>query len=108
MSDTKLKNVTAAAHIAAQLRKEIASFDASSATEERGVVRDVGDGVVSIAGLASAKSLELITFENGTVGVVLNLEHDRVGAMILGEWQGIKAGDNVTSTGQILSILSNS
>jgi len=99
-----MKNVTAAAHIAEQLRKEIASFDASSAMQERGMVRDVGDGIASIAGLANAKALELLTFEGGIAGVVLNLEHDRVGAMILGEWQGISAGDSVTSTGEILSI----
>lgn len=104
MSDTKLKNVTAAAHIAEELRKEISSFEATSTVQERGVVRDVGDGIASIAGLANAKSLELIKFEGGLVGVVLNLEHDRVGAMILGEWQGIKAGDSVTATGEILSI----
>ncbi len=87
MSETKPTNATAAEQIAEQLRKEISSFDVSSSAEKRGVIRDVGDGIASIAGLADAKALELIRFENGTIGVVLNLEHDRVGAMILGRWQ---------------------
>ncbi len=104
MSEQKLKNVTAAAQIAQRLRKEIESFEVSSQSEETGIVRDVGDGIASIAGLANAKSMELLTFASGVMGVVLNLEHDRVGAMILGEWQGIKAGDAVTATGRILSI----
>ncbi len=104
MSESKLKNVTAAAQIADRLREQIKSFDISSETAERGVVRDVGDGIASIAGLAKAKSLELIRFESGAEGVVLNLEHDRVGVMILGDWKQVSAGQNAEATGKILSI----
>jgi F-type H+-transporting ATPase subunit alpha len=104
MSESKLKNVTAAAQIADRLREQIKQFDITSETSERGVVRDVGDGIASIAGLAQAKSLELIRFESGAEGVVLNLEHDRVGVMILGDWKQVSAGQAAESTGKILSI----
>jgi F-type H+-transporting ATPase subunit alpha len=98
------KNVTAAAHIAENLKKRIEKFEAGAHETETGVVRDVGDGITSITGLAKAQSMELLKFANGESGVVLNLEHDRVGAMILGEWQTIKAGDEVETTGKILSV----
>ncbi|MFH1078502.1 MAG: F0F1 ATP synthase subunit alpha [Patescibacteria group bacterium] len=104
MSDTKLKNVTAAAKIAYELRKQIESFDAGSRATEAGIVRDVGDGIASIAGLAGARSMELLRFEGGETGVALNLERDRVGAMILGPFRGVKAGQSVTATGKILSV----
>ena len=104
MTTHKQSNVTAAAQIAERLRNEISSFSASSQLTDTGVVRDVGDGIASIAGLAGAKAMELLKFESGVMGVVLNLEHDRVGAMILGEWQGVTAGDSVSATGKILSV----
>ncbi|MBI5654675.1 F0F1 ATP synthase subunit alpha [Candidatus Uhrbacteria bacterium] len=98
------KNVTAAAHIADSLKKRIEQFEAGVHEKETGVVRDVGDGIASIAGLSKAKSMELVRFSNGEMGVALNLEHDRVGAMVLGEWQTIKAGDEVETTGKIMSV----
>lgn len=99
-----MKNVTAAAQIAEQLRKQIEKFEITSETEERGLVRDVGDGIASIAGLAKARAMELVRFESGADGVVLNLEQDRVGAMILGDWKLVSAGQSVQSSGKILSI----
>lgn len=104
MSESKLKNVTAAAQIAERLREQIKGFEISSESTERGVVRDVGDGIASVAGLAQAQSMELVRFESGVDGVVLNLEQDRVGAMILGDWKNVAAGQAVESTGKILSI----
>jgi F-type H+/Na+-transporting ATPase subunit alpha len=101
---SKLKNVTAAAHIAERLREQIKSFSVTSETAESGIVRDVGDGIASIAGLSKAKAMELLRFESGEEGVVLNLEHDRVGAMILGDWKKISAGHTVEATGKILSV----
>ncbi len=98
------KNVTAAAHIADNLKKRIEKFEAGVHETETGIVRDVGDGIASITGLSKARSMELLKFGNGEMGVVLNLEHDRVGAMVLGEWQTIKAGDEVETTGKILSV----
>jgi len=98
------KNVTAAAHIADNLKKRIEQFEAGVHETETGVVRDVGDGIASITGLSKARSMELLKFSNGEMGVALNLEHDRVGAMVLGEWQTIKTGDKVETTGKILSV----
>ncbi|MFA6446839.1 MAG: F0F1 ATP synthase subunit alpha [Patescibacteria group bacterium] len=97
-------NLTAAAKISEQLTEQIKSFHAKSTTEEVGVVREVGDGIASISGLKHAKSMEMLSFEDGSMGVALNLEHDRVGAMVLGECTGIKAGQTVQATGRILSI----
>ncbi len=102
--EAKIKNVTAAAHIADKLRQQIKDFKAGTQASDSGVVRDVGDGIASITGLSKAQSMELLKFSNGEMGVALNLEHDRVGAMILGEWQTIKAGDEVETTGKILSV----
>jgi len=104
MSDTKSKNVTAAAQIAHSLRSQIEKFETGTKAEESGVVRNVGDGIASISGLSKAQSMELLSFESGETGVALNLEHDRVGAMILGEWQKVKAGEGVKTTGKILSV----
>ena len=83
MATTKT-NATAAARIAEQLKSEIQSFQPRSTTEEIGIVREVGDGIASISGLKNAKSMEMLSFEDGSVGVALNLEQDRVGAMVLG------------------------
>ena len=99
-----LKNVTAAAKLAERLREQIKDFQPAGTAMEAGVVRDVGDGIASITGLASAKSLELLKFESGVSGVVLNLEHDRVGVMILGDARSVRAGERVEATGKILSI----
>jgi F-type H+-transporting ATPase subunit alpha len=104
MSEHKLKNVTAAAQIAERLKQQIKEFDASSHALESGIVRDTGDGIASISGLANAGSMEMIRFERGEEGVVLNLEQDRVGAMILGDAKNVSAGDTVEATGKILSI----
>ncbi|MBP9864485.1 F0F1 ATP synthase subunit alpha [Patescibacteria group bacterium] len=108
MTEPKLKNVTAAAQISMRLREQIKEFEVTSEATETGVVRDVGDGIASIVGLAQAKSMELLKFESGQAGVVLNLEHDRVGAMLLGDASGVKSGDRVELTGKILSIPVNS
>jgi len=103
MATTKT-NATAAARIAEQLKSEIQSFQPRNTTEEIGIVREVGDGIASISGLKNAKSMEMLSFEDGSVGVALNLEQDRVGAMVLGECTGIKTGQTVQGTGRILSL----
>lgn len=90
--------------IISSLKKQISDFKASAATEQIGTVIEAGDGVVRATGLANAKSAELLEFENGTFGWALNLEEDTVGAVVLGEAQGIKEGDIVKSSGRILSV----
>lgn len=104
MSESKLKNVTAAAQIAERLKQQIKEFDASSHASESGVVRDTGDGIASISGLANAAAMEMLRFESGEEGVVLNLEQDRIGAMILGDATNVRAGMAVEATGKTLSI----
>ncbi|MFH1620863.1 MAG: F0F1 ATP synthase subunit alpha [Patescibacteria group bacterium] len=104
MPEQQIKNVTAAVHIAEQLKKQIKDFKAGSQTSESGTVRDAGDGIASVSGLTNAKSMELLKFEGNIFGVALNLEHDRVGAMILGDPNSVKAGERVDATEKILSI----
>lgn len=86
------------------LRKQIEGFKAETQTEKVGKVIEIGDGVARISGLSDLMASEMIEFPNGEVGVALNLEEDRIGAMILGDYTGIKEGDEVKATGKILSI----
>lgn len=69
-----------------------------------GKVVTVSDGVVKLSGLPQVAYLELIQFENGVYGVAINLEENAVGAIVLGEYSGIKEGDEVTATGNLLSV----
>jgi len=87
-----------------ELKKELTSFRSQATVEEVGTVVEVGDGIARIAGLAHAQSMEMLEFPGGVFGVALNLEEDQVGAMILGEDEGIKEGDTVKATGRVLSV----
>lgn len=87
-----------------ELKKELSSFRAQARVEEVGTVVEVGDGIARVAGLAHAQSMEMLEFPGGIFGVALNLEEDQVGAMILGEDEGIKEGDTVKATGRVLSV----
>src|SRR6187401_3003858 len=92
------------AEISAILRKQLANFNTASQLEEVGTVLQVGDGIARIYGLNNVQSGELIEFENGLQGIVLNLEEDNVGAVLLGASSAIKEGDVVKRTGKIGSI----
>jgi F-type H+-transporting ATPase subunit alpha len=85
-------------------QKHIESFRAQPNAEHVGTVLEVGDGIVRLSGLKDLKASEVVEFPNGTLGWALNLEEDTVGAVILGESQGIQEGDVVKSTGRILSV----
>lgn len=91
-------------YIIDQLKKQIENFDTKVQTEKIGVVLEVGDGVAKISGLSDCMASEMLEFSNGIFGVALNLEEGQIGAMILGDFTGIKEGDQVKSTGKILSI----
>jgi F-type H+-transporting ATPase subunit alpha len=91
-------------YIIDQLKKQIEDFEVKTQTEKVGTVIEVGDGVAKISGLSDAMASEMLEFPDGTYGVALNLEEGQVGAMILGACEGIKEGDQVKSTGKILSI----
>lgn len=87
-----------------ELKKELTSFRAQARVAEVGTVVEIGDGIARVAGLAHAQSMEMLEFPGGVFGVALNLEEDQVGAMILGEDEGIKEGDTVKATGRVLSV----
>ena len=86
------------------LRKELEGIQNSIKLEEVGTVLQVSDGVVRIYGLDNAEANELLRFDNGMEAIVMNLEEDNVGAVLLGPTDQIKEGDTVKRTGRIASI----
>ncbi len=92
------------AEVSAILRQQLSGFKSESELEEVGSVLQVGDGIARIYGLSKVQSGELIEFNGGLQGIVLNLEEDNVGAVLLGESNTIKEGDTCKRTGRIASI----
>ncbi len=92
------------AEVSAILREQLSGFKTESELQEVGTVLQVGDGIARIYGLTNAQSGELIEFENGVRGVVLNLEEDNVGVVLMGPSKGIKEGDTVKRTNRIASV----
>lgn len=90
--------------VSAILREQLSNFKSEAELEEVGTVLQVGDGVARIYGLSKAQSGELLEFDNGLNALVLNLEEDNVGAVLLGDSAGVKEGDTVKRTGRIGSI----
>jgi F-type H+/Na+-transporting ATPase subunit alpha len=86
------------------IRKEIEGFDQKVAVTETGTVLETGDGIARVYGLGSAMAGELLDFGKGVVGLVLNLEEDNVGAVLLGSFEAIKEGDTVKRTGKIAQV----
>ena len=89
------------AEVSEILKKELAGLDNASQYEEVGVVLEVGDGIARIYGLNDVQSGELIEFKNGSQGIVLNLESDHVGAVLMDSSHSIKQGDIVKRTNRI-------
>ncbi len=90
--------------IASVLQKEIESFQGQVQTSETGRVIEVGDGIARAVGLSSAMAGEMVEFSNGVRGLCFNLEERSVGIIILGDYLGIREGDEVKTTGALLSI----
>ncbi len=90
--------------IIASLKEQINAFTASSKKTQVGTVISVGDGTALLSGLSNVQASEMLEFSDGTSGVALNLEEDRVGAIVLGSVSGIKEGSVVKATGRILSM----
>lgn len=90
--------------IVEELKKQISNFKVEATRQTVGKVVEVSDGIARMTGLSDVMASEMVEFANGEVGVVLNLEEDRVGAMILGDYKTLKEGDEVKATGKILSI----
>jgi F-type H+/Na+-transporting ATPase subunit alpha len=92
------------AEVSAILRQQLSGFKSEAELEEVGTVLQVGDGIARIYGLTNAQSGELIEFEGGLQAIVLNLEEDNVGAVLLGPSKGVKEGDIVKRTKKIASV----
>ncbi|MTA84959.1 MAG: F0F1 ATP synthase subunit alpha, partial [Actinobacteria bacterium] len=83
----------------------VKSYDPSAASrDEIGTVVEAGDGIARVEGLPSTMTNELLKFENGTLGLALNLDVREIGVVILGEFSGIEEGTQVRRTGEILSV----
>jgi F-type H+-transporting ATPase subunit alpha len=92
------------AEVSAILKQQLSGFSSETELEEVGTVLQVGDGIARIYGLNNVQSGELVEFSNGLQGIVLNLEEDNVGAVLLGGSNDIKEGDVVRRTRRIASI----
>ena len=90
--------------ITAIIKQQLSGLDAATQLEEVGSVLQVGDGIARIYGLNGAQAGELVEFENGTQAIVLNLEEDNVGVVLMGSGDGIREGSSVKRTGKIASI----
>ena len=92
------------AEVSAILKNQLAGFEVTTSLDEVGTVLEVGDGIARVYGLTHAEYGELVTFENGMDGMVLNLEEDNVGVVLLGPSKEIKEGNTVKRTKKIASI----
>ena len=92
------------AEVSAILKQQLTGFDATASLDEVGTVLTVGDGIARIYGLANVQYGELVAFENGMEGIVLNLEEDNVGVVLLGPSKEIKEGATVKRTQRIASL----
>ncbi len=90
--------------ISSVLREEISQYQSTIDVAEVGKVLEVGDGIARLYGLSNAMAAEMVEFANGAIGQVLNLEEGSVGVAILGDYLGIKEGDEVKRTGELLSV----
>jgi len=92
------------AEVSEVLKKQLEGLKTTEELEEVGTVLQVGDGIARIYGLNNVQSSELIEFENGIVGMVLNLEEDNIGAVLFGSSEEIREGDLVKRTGRIAAL----
>lgn len=90
--------------ISSIIRQQIEQYDQEVQVKNIGTVLQVGDGIARIYGLEKAMAGELLEFQDGTIGIALNLEEDNVGAVLMGEGRGIQEGSAVTATGKIAQV----
>ncbi|EAR02739.1 F0F1 ATP synthase subunit alpha [Maribacter sp. HTCC2170] len=93
-----------AAEVSAILKQQLSGFEATASLDEVGTVLQVGDGIARVYGLSNAQYGELVEFEGGLEGIVLNLEEDNVGVVLLGHSKAIGEGATVKRTQRIASI----
>jgi F-type H+-transporting ATPase subunit alpha len=92
------------AEVSAILKRQLSGFEAEASLDEVGTVLTVGDGIANVYGLANVQYGELVQFEGGVEGIVLNLEEDNVGVVLLGSYRQVKEGSVVKRTQRIASI----
>ena len=93
-----------ASDIAAALKKNLDGFEPSLEARTVGRVTEVGDGIARVSGLPDCAVNELLEFEDGTVGLALNLDEESIGAVVLGDADGVEEGQTVKATNRILSV----
>src|SRR3989442_13603006 len=86
------------------LERYVTSYKPGDSREEVGTVADAGDGIAHVEGLPSTMTNELLEFEDGTLGVALNLDVREIGVVVLGDFSGIQEGQRVKRTGRVLSV----
>ncbi|MEO0377674.1 MAG: F0F1 ATP synthase subunit alpha, partial [Cyanobacteria bacterium P01_A01_bin.17] len=86
------------------IRQQIEEYDQQVKVDNVGTILSVGDGIARVYGLEKAMAGELLEFEDGTIGIALNLEEDNVGAVLMGDGRGLQEGSSVQSTGKIAQI----
>ncbi|MEN9279934.1 MAG: F0F1 ATP synthase subunit alpha, partial [Gloeomargarita sp. DG_1_4_bins_134] len=86
------------------IRQQIEQYDQTVQVANVGTVLQVGDGIARIYGLDKVMASELLEFEDGTVGIALNLEQDNVGAVLMGDGRDISEGSTVKATGKIAQV----
>src|SRR5947208_1950528 len=86
------------------IKASIERFDEAVETRDVGTVLSVGDGIAQVYGLGGALASELLEFPGGVIGMALNLEEETVGAVILGDYEEIKEGDTVKTTGRVADV----
>src|SRR5213075_1543963 len=87
-----------------EIEAQIAGVKTSVAKQNVGIVREISDGVAKIEGLTDCMANEMLDFGNGVTGLALNLEETEVGAIILGDYLGVHEGQEVKTTGKLLSV----
>jgi F-type H+-transporting ATPase subunit alpha len=92
------------AQISAAIRRNLEGFEPALSSSQVGVVAEVGDGIARVSGLPDASVNEMLRFEDGTIGLALNLDEDTIGAVVLGDVEAIAEGQTVEATGEILSV----
>src|SRR4029077_17310588 len=92
------------ADIASALKRNLEGFEPDMSVSQVGRILEVGDGIARISGLPDAAVNELLEFEDGTLGLALNLDEESIGAVVLGASSSIEEDQTVKATGRILSV----
>src|SRR3954465_15394777 len=87
-----------------EIQSKIAGVKTTTTKQNVGTVREIGDGVAKVEGLTDAMLNEMLDFGNNVTGLALNLEETEVGAIILGDYTGVKEGQEVRTTGKLLQV----